>query len=59
MRFNAASSSPSKRSTTTGVVFEERASPKPFAYSTRSPSIVITSRASGKRAVFFNFSMSA
>src|SRR5215469_5438790 len=45
MRFNAASLSASKRITTTGVVFDERASPKPSGYSTRRPSIVSTSSA--------------
>ena len=50
MRCKAASDSPSKRITTTGVVFDERASPKPSAYSTRKPSIVTTCSAPGNFA---------
>ena len=45
MRCSAASLSPSKRITTIGVVFEGRARPKPSLYSTRTPSMVITSSA--------------
>jgi len=43
MRASACGLSASKRVTTTGVVFDARARPKPSGYSTRTPSMVITS----------------
>ena len=52
MRASAASLSASKRITTTGVVFDERASPKPSGYSTRKPSIFTTSSAPVNWALF-------
>jgi hypothetical protein len=48
----------SKRSTTTGVVFDGRASPKPSLYSTRNPSMVMSSSAPSNRAFSFSLSMS-
>ena len=59
MRSSASGVSPSRRSTTTGVVLEERASAKPSFHSTRTPSIVITSSASSKRASFCRRAMKA
>src|SRR4029434_7339786 len=47
LRGSAASWSASNRSTTTGVVLDARASPKPSGYSTRRPSMRITSVAPG------------
>ena len=51
MRASAAALSASKRSTTTGVVLDGRASAKPSANSTRMPSIVMNSVASGTAAI--------
>ena len=51
IRSSAAALSASKRSTTTGVVFEPRARPKPSGYSTRKPSMRMTSVAPGNTAV--------
>ena len=48
IRASASGVVPSKRSTSTGVVFEARTRPKPSSYSTRTPSIVTISRAPGK-----------
>ena len=42
IRSSASGVWPSKRSTTTGVVLDERISPKPSGQSTRSPSMVDT-----------------
>ena len=52
-------SASSKRSTTTGVVLDGRASPNPSAYSTRKPSIVITSFAPSNFAVWRSLSINA
>src|SRR5687768_10824940 len=59
IRRSAASSSASKRSTTTGVVFDARARPNPSGYSTRSPSRRMTSSASGNVAVRCSSAISA
>src|SRR5947207_3120017 len=59
MRLSAASLSASKRNTTTGVVFEARARPKPSAYSTRRPSRRMTSVAPGNSAVSASLAISA
>ncbi len=59
IRASAAWSSASKRSTIAGVVFDARASPKPSAYSTRRPSMRITSEAPGKSASACSFATRA
>src|SRR6185436_13849185 len=59
IRSSAASSSASKRSTIVGVVFDARASPNPSGYSTRNPSIRMTSSAPGNFALDASFAMSA
>ena len=56
---NAGSLSASKRSTITGVVLEARARPKPSGYSTRNPSMVMTSRAPSNLAVRCSCAISA
>jgi hypothetical protein len=50
MRASEPGVAPSKRSTSTGVVFEARIRPKPSLYSTRTPSIVTISLAPGNFA---------
>lgn len=50
MRCSASGVWPSKRKTSTGVVFDARTRPNPSSYSARSPSIVTISRAPGNVA---------